>query len=99
MPPRSTTGLPASISLPAADGGEDEDPTYRPLFGPKRATAGELRKAVATLWKSIADDQRKAKALTQLLDLLMSCGAGDEVRVSEALLTKACGPNVAQVTQ
>ena len=39
----------------------------------------------ALCWKSIADDQRKAKALTQLLDLLISGGAGDDLPVSEAL--------------
>ena len=76
--------LPAAISVPSADDADD-DPIYRPLFGPKCATVGELRAAVAALWKSIADDQRKAEALTQLLDLLISCGAGDGMPVSEAL--------------
>ena len=60
------THLPASISVPSADDADDDDPIYRPLFGPKCATVGELRAAVAALWKSIADDQRKAEALTQL---------------------------------
>jgi hypothetical protein len=76
--------LPAAISVPSADDADD-DPIYRPLFGPKCATVGELRAAVAALWKSIADDQRKAEALTQLLDLLINCGAGDGMPVSEAL--------------
>lgn len=75
--------LPAAISVPSAD--DHDDPIYRPLFGGRCATVGELRAAVAALWKSIADDQRKAKALTQLLDLLTSCGAGDGMPVSEAL--------------
>ena len=79
------THLPASISVPSADDADDDDPIYRPLFGPKCATVGELRAAVAALWKSIADDQRKAEALTQLLDLLISAGAGDDLPVSEAL--------------
>jgi hypothetical protein len=79
------TDLPASISVPSAEDGDDGDPIYRPLFGAKCATVGELRAAVGALWKSIADDQRKAKALTQLLDLLISCGAGDGMPVSEAL--------------
>ena len=78
------TDLPASISVPSATAAED-DPIYRPLFGAKCATVSELRAAVAALWKSIADDQRKAKALTQLLDLLISCGAGDGMPVSVAL--------------
>lgn len=76
--------LPAAISVPSAEDGDD-DPIYRPLFGPKCATVGELRAAVGALWKSIADDQRKAEALTQLLDLLVSGGAGDGMPVSEAL--------------
>ena len=76
--------LPAAISVPSADDADD-DPIYRPLFGAKCATVGELRAAVAALWKSIADDQRKAEALTQLLDLLISAGAGDDLPVSEAL--------------
>ncbi len=77
--------LPAAISVPSVGDGNDDDPIYRPLFGGKCATVGELRAAVATLWKGIADDQRKAKALTQLLDLLISGGAGDGMPVSEAL--------------
>ncbi len=75
--------LPAAISVPSAD--DDDDPIYRPLFGGKCATVGELRAAVAALWKSIADDQRKAQALTQLLDLLISAGASDGMPVSAAL--------------
>lgn len=75
------TDLPAAISVPS----EDDDPVYRPLFGPKCATVCELRAAVAALWKSIADDQRKAKALTRVLDLLTSIGAHDDARVSVAL--------------
>jgi hypothetical protein len=75
--------LPAAISVPSAD--DDDDPIYRPLFGPKCATVGELRAAVAALWKGIADDQRKAQALTQLLDLLISAGASDGMPVSAAL--------------
>ena len=75
--------LPAAISVPSAD--DDDDPIYRPLFGGRCATVGELRAAVAALWKGIADDQRKAQALTQLLDLLISAGAGDDVPVSAAL--------------
>jgi hypothetical protein len=88
--------LPAAISVPSADDGDDGDPIYRPLFGPKCATVGELRAAVAALWKSIADDQRKAKALTQLLDLLTSAGASDDVPVSAAL-QEACGSTREQV--
>ena len=79
------TDLPASISVPSAEDGDDGDPIYRPLLGARCATVGELRAAVGALWKSIADDQRKAKALTQLLDLLISFGAGDGMPVSEAL--------------
>jgi hypothetical protein len=75
--------LPAAISVPSVDDGDD--PIYRPLFGSRCATVGELRAAVAALWKSIADDQCKAKALTQLLDLLISYGAGDGMPVSAAL--------------
>lgn len=75
------TDLPAAISVPS----DDDEPIYRPLFGAKCATVCELRAAVATLWKSIADDQRKAKALTQLLDLLTSLGADDDVAVLVAL--------------
>jgi hypothetical protein len=77
--------LPAAISVPSADGGDEDDPIYRPLFGQKCATVSELRAAVAALWKGIADDRRKAEALTQLLDLLISTGAGGESPVSEAL--------------
>ena len=70
--------------VPSATDAED-DPIYRPLFVAKCATVSALRAAVAALWKSIADDQRKAEALTQLLDLLISAGAGDDLPVSEAL--------------
>ena len=76
------TDLPAAISVPSED---DDDPIYRPLFGPRCATVCELRAAVAALWKSIADDQRKAKALTRVLDLLTSVGADDDLPVSVAL--------------
>jgi hypothetical protein len=64
---------------------DDDDPIYRPLFGPRCATVCELRAAVAALWKSIADDQRKAKALTRVLDLLTSVGADDDLPASVAL--------------
>jgi hypothetical protein len=77
--------LPAAISVPSAEDADEDDPIYRPLFGQKCATVGELRAAVAALWKGIADDRRKAEALTQLLDLLISTGAGGELPVSEAL--------------
>ena len=76
------TDLPAAISVPSED---DDDPIYRPLFGARCATVCELRAAVAALWKSIADDQRKAKALTRVLDLLTSVGADDDLPVSVAL--------------
>lgn len=88
--------LPAVIAVPSADDHDDDDPIYRPLFGGKCATVGELRAAVAALWKGIADDQRKAQAPTQLLDLLISAGAGDEVPVSAAL-QEACGSTREQV--
>jgi hypothetical protein len=77
--------LPAAISVPSAEDADEDDPIYRPLFGQKCATVSELRAAVSALWKGIADDQRKAEALTQLLDLLISAGAGSELPVSEAL--------------
>ena len=75
--------LPDAIAVPSAD--DDDDPIYRPLFGGRCATVAKLRAAVAALWEGIADDQRKAQALTQLLDLVISGGAGDDVSVSEAL--------------
>lgn len=77
--------LPAAISVPSAEDADEDDPIYRPLFGGKCATVGELRAAGSALWKGIADDQRKAEALTQLLDLLISAGVGDEMAVSQAL--------------
>ncbi|MDG4574450.1 MAG: hypothetical protein P9C36_02600 [Defluviicoccus sp.] len=89
--------LPAAISVPSADD-DDDDPIYRPLFGPKCATVGELRTAVAALWKGIADDQRKARALTRLLDLLISAGAADDRPVSAAL-QEVCGSSVEQAAQ
>lgn len=75
--------LPASISVPGPDG--DSDPIYRPLFGRNCASIGELRAVIAALWKSIADDRRKAEALNDLLELAASGGAGDRMRVSDAL--------------
>lgn len=89
--------LPAAISVPSAD--DDDDPIYRPLFGPKCATVGELRSAVAALWKGIADDQRKARALTKLLDLLITYGAADDTPVVEAALKQVCGPTLERAAQ
>jgi hypothetical protein len=82
---RLRADLPAVIAVPAADGGDEDDPIYRPLYGARSATVGELRAAVTALWKGIADDQRKAQALTQLLDLLIRAGASDDVPMSAAL--------------
>ena len=75
--------LPAFVELP--DEEDDDNPMFRALFGPKGANVGELRQGIAALSKSIADDQRKAQALTQLLDLIISVGADDDVPVSVAL--------------
>ncbi len=88
--------LPAVIVVPSADDADDDDPIYRPLYGAKSATVGELRVAAIALQKAIADDQRKANALTQLLDLLTSAGASDDVPVS-ATLQEACGSMREQV--
>ena len=77
-------GLPAVISVPSSDG-DDGDPTYRPLFGPHGATVGELRQAVAALWKSIAADRRNAEALSLLLAYLEGAGADDDTQLSDAL--------------
>lgn len=94
---RLDADLPAVIAVPSADDGDEDHPIYRPLFGRKSATVGELRAATAALRKAIADDQRKANALTQLLDLLISAGAGDDMAVSAAL-QEACGSTRDQVT-
>jgi len=75
--------LPAFVELP--DDEDDDNPMFRALFGPKGANVGELRQGIAALSKSIAGDQREAKALTQLLDLIISVGADDDVPVSVAL--------------
>lgn len=88
--------LPAVIAVPWADDGDDDDPIYRPLYGAKSATVGELRVTAIALQKAIADDQRKANALTQLRDLLTSAGASDDVPVSAAL-QEACGSTREQV--
>jgi hypothetical protein len=82
---RLAADLPAVIAVPSADDGDEDDPIYRPLYGAKSATVGELRVAAIALQKAIADDQRKVNALTQLLDLLISVGAGDDMPVSAAL--------------
>jgi hypothetical protein len=82
---RLAADLPAVIAVPSADDGDDDDPIYRPLYGAKSATVGELRVAAIALQKAIAADQRKANALTQLLDLLTSAGASDGIPVSAAL--------------
>lgn len=68
----------------------------QPLYGAKSATVGELRVAVIALQKAIADDQRKANALTRLLDLLISAGASDDVSVFAAL-REGCGSTREQV--
>ena len=94
---RLDADLPAVISVPSADDDDDDDPIYRPLFGRKSATVEELRAATAALQKAIADDQRRAQALTQLLDLLISAGASDDVPVSAAL-QEACGSTLDQVS-
>ncbi len=77
--------LPAVIAVPSMSPDEDDDPVYRPLFGPKSATVGELRIAVDALWQSIALEQRKAIALTQMLLLVSAGRATDDTRVSAAL--------------
>jgi hypothetical protein len=77
--------LPASISVPSSDDDEDADPIYRPLTGSAAATIGELRRAIQSLWDGIANDRRKARALSDLLTLAVSTGANDEVRVDDAL--------------
>ena len=82
MPGHLVSDLPAAIAMPSE---ADEDPTYCSLFGPGCATVRELRAAVAALWKSSADDQRNAEALTQLLDLLTGVSAADDTLVSAAL--------------
>lgn len=82
---RLDADLPAVIAVPSADDDDDDDPIFRPLFGGKCATVGELRAAVDAFWKGIADDQRRAQALTQLLDLLISAGVSDDMAVSAAL--------------
>ena len=77
--------LPASISVPPVDPDNESDPVYRPLTGPAAATVGELRRAITALWQGIANDQRKAKALSDLLELLLAAGVSDDVRVDDAL--------------
>ena len=77
--------LPAVIAVPSVLPDEDDDPIYRPLFGPKGATVGELRIAVDALWQSIALDQRKAMALTNLLLLVSAGDVNDDTRVIAVL--------------
>ena len=75
--------LPAFVELP--DDEDDDNPMFRALFGPKGANVGELRQGIAALSKSMDDKQLEAQALTQLLDLLGSVDAEDDVPVSVAL--------------
>lgn len=82
---RFVSELPAVIAAPSTSPDRDDDPVYRPLFGPKSATVGELRIAVDALWQSIALEQRKAIALTQMLLLVSAGRATDDTRVSAAL--------------
>jgi hypothetical protein len=77
--------LPAVIAVPSVLPDEDDDPLYRPLFGPKGATIGELRVAVNALWQSIALEQRKAIALNNLLLLVSAGDVTDDTRLTEAL--------------
>lgn len=92
---RLDADLPAVIAVPSGD--DDDDPIFRPLFGGKSATVGELRAATAALQKGIADDQRRAQALAQLLDLLIRAGVSDDMPVSAAL-QEACGSTLDQVS-
>ncbi|MDH5528258.1 MAG: hypothetical protein OEY97_13250 [Nitrospirota bacterium] len=75
--------LPMAIEVPSTD--EFDDPTYRPLLGPKGATVGELRLTVEDLRKRITDDLLKAEVLAYLLAWVASAGADDDARVSEII--------------
>lgn len=83
--------LPASISVPPVDADEDADPIYRPLTGPSAATLSELRRATKSLWEAITADRRKAKALTELINIMVSAGASDDSRVDVVLTRLSTG--------
>ena len=78
--------LPASLCVPVADAGsEDDDRSYRPLAGRHGITVAEAEAALALLEAGIADDQRKARAIREALDIACAVGATPTTRLAEAL--------------
>lgn len=81
------TDVPASLCVPiaVADPEDDEARSYRPLAGRHGITVAEAEAALALLEAGIADDQRKARAIQEALDIARSVGATPTTRLAEAL--------------
>lgn len=79
--------LPASLCVPiaGADPEDDDSRSYRPLAGRHGITVAEAEAALALLEAGIADDQRKARAIREALDIARATGAIPTTRLAEAL--------------
>jgi hypothetical protein len=89
--------LPASlcVPMPGADPTDEEDRSYRPLAGKLGITVGEAEAALALLEAGIADDQRKARAIREALDIARATGATPTTRLSDALARASDVPEAA----
>jgi hypothetical protein len=89
--------LPASLCVPVPGGDPDdgEDRSYRPLAGKLGITVGEAEAALALLEAGIADDQRKARAIKEALDIARATGATPSTRLAAALARAADLPAAA----
>jgi hypothetical protein len=79
--------LPASLCVPTpgADPEDEEGRSYRPLAGRHGITVVEAEAALALLEAGIADDQRKARAVREALDIARATGATPTTRLADAL--------------
>jgi hypothetical protein len=68
---------------------------YRPLAGKFGITVGEAKAALALLETGIADDQRKARAIREALDIARTNGAAPSDRLAEALSQAGAVPEAA----
>jgi len=74
-----------AAAIPVGDPGDDDGRSYRPLAGRHGITVVAAEAALALLEAGIADDQRKARAIREALDIARSTGATPTTRLSDAL--------------
>ncbi|MDD3676779.1 hypothetical protein [Thauera propionica] len=90
IPAALQADLPPAISVPLHDAVRDEDDEEAILYKPlARATCADIEAHLRLLARQIAADQRRLRALRELLDLALAAGARPHSRIFEVLAAAA----------